>query len=288
VTDLKKAHIPDVSTQEGLLDIIMLGNILELSKVFSGKSKATLENEEQDMARLRYRRFMMWFADHHLIVLDGELVNPWYVCYRSLLEFATSLCEYKSVWSDDNGAAILFRRQVTEHISHQWPLLLPRFLQLLDSPTRLFTWSGPALTIWQRDHLPPNFAAPESMDVADSPVFSVKRDPSPADAEDAASPTEPVEMEMDSDNAPDDAKDVEAMDVAEEGIIEEGVVEEGVAEEGVTEAGVVQDGEDMDVSGDHVGGDDNGPDDAGDANNVVDGATDQPQSQPSGQSYISC
>jgi hypothetical protein len=173
----KLAHIPDISTQEGLLDVIMLGNLLEFSKAFAGKSKANSESEEQDVARFRYRRFMAWFADHHLIATDSLLVNPFYIFYRSLIEFGSSLSAYKSVWSESNPrgqSAALFQRHILEHVENQWPRLVPRFQQLLDSPTRLFTWSGPTFTIWRRDRLPPNFAALESMDLPHSPVFSVQ------------------------------------------------------------------------------------------------------------------
>jgi hypothetical protein len=39
-SDLNKAHIPDIGTQEGLFDIIMVGNVLEFSRAFTGKSRA--------------------------------------------------------------------------------------------------------------------------------------------------------------------------------------------------------------------------------------------------------
>ena len=293
-SEFKKAHIPDISTQDGLLDIIMLGNMLEFSKVFAGKSRAASEAEEQDVARFRYRRFMAWFADHHLVVLESQMVNPWYLFYRSLIEFGSSLCEYKSVWPESNPgglSASLLERYVTEHISDQWPSLLPRFQQLRESPTRLFAWSGPAFTIYHRDRLPAHFAATESMDVPECPVFSLRSDtPSPPNADHTAG------MSVVGDRAATststhlkDTNSNEAMDAIEEG--------------------ADNPGENMDISGDELDGNPNHPGDAGendvagdagggeagnaggargagDVDNVEEGSLAGP-SQPPGKSHIS-
>jgi hypothetical protein len=250
-SDLKKAHIPDIHNPEGFLDVIMVGNLLEFSKAFAGKSTGNAEVEEQDVARFRYRRFMGWFADHHILVFDSHLVNPWYVFYRSLIEFGSSLCVYKSVWPELNTDGGFtegpLRRCISEHIRDQWAILLPRFSQLLKSPTRLFKWTGPSFKIWRRDELPPNFVAPETIDHPDFPVLSANGDTHPRDA---------------------DAQG-EAMEAEGEGV-GAGTQEEGDnTEEMDVEEGDDNEAMDVDDSGDQVDeleGDRDGPSDAGTAN----------------------
>ena len=162
----------------------MVGNLLEFSQVFSHAADLEQESpetlEEQNVARWRYRQFMGWFASTHTISFDGSFVNPWYVAHRSLIEFGSSLCAYKEVRSKEIPDATLtadrLQKMVTQHIKSDWPTLLPRFLQLLQSPTRFFRWTGPKFDICRRDKLPPDFFIPELEDLATSPVFSKRED----------------------------------------------------------------------------------------------------------------
>jgi hypothetical protein len=230
---LKLAHIPDVATVEGLFDIVMVGNILEFSKVFSPAALLDRESpealEERNVACWRYRQFMGWFASNHTISIDGSFVNPWYIAHRCLIEFGTSLCAYKEVRSDETATltASKLRKIVTQHIKSDWPTLLPRFLQLLESPTRFFRWTGPKFVIHRRDNLPPNLIVPELEDLPISPVFSKLKD---------------KELAMD-------------VDVSAEGDGELGTDEASLLpskrsdemEQGTAGNGSLEDGEDMDI-----------------------------------------
>jgi hypothetical protein len=176
--------MPDVQTVEGLLSVLMVGSLLEFSKVFSHAAYIGQESpeaaEERNAACLRYRQFMAWFASNHTTHFNGSFVNPWYIAHRLLIEFGSSLCAYKEVASneelDDSLTVAKLKRMVTHHIKSDWPMLLPRFSQLLDSPTRSFQWTGPDFVIYRRDKLLQEFVVPELNDLPVSPVFSELED----------------------------------------------------------------------------------------------------------------
>jgi hypothetical protein len=159
---------------------------LEFSAVFSNAAHLGQESpetaEERSVACWRYRQFKAWFASNYTISFDGSFVNPWYIAHRSLIEFGASLCAYKEVRSDEVASltASKLRKMVTQHIKSDWPTLLPRFMQLLESPTRFFRWTGPEFVICRRDSLPPEFIIPEMEDLPISPVFSKLKDKEPA------------------------------------------------------------------------------------------------------------
>jgi hypothetical protein len=169
-----------VQTVEGLLSVLMVGSLLEFSKVFSHAAYTGQESpeaaEERNAACLRHRQFMAWFASDHTTHFNGSFVNPWYIAHRLLIEFGSSLCAYKEVASneelDDSLTVAKLQRMVTHHIKSDWPMLLPRFSQLLDSPTRSFQWTGPNFVIYRRDKLLREFVVPELDDLPISPVFS--------------------------------------------------------------------------------------------------------------------
>jgi hypothetical protein len=185
VSPLKDAHTPDITTQEGLCDVLMLGHIIELAEVFAlnsvthndHKKNPTIVEEEQ-IARWRYRRFIGWIARTHVAVVNNSIVNIWYIFHRSMIEFASSLCAYKQACPDKTTeypfTLEMLQKKISDHLKSDWPQLVPRFLQLLDSPTGLFTWTGPAFKIWRRDKLPPHFLVLELDDLKESPVFSLK------------------------------------------------------------------------------------------------------------------
>lgn len=169
-------------TQEGLCDVLMLGNVIELADVFALNSSTHHEKsdptifEEEATARWRYRQFLAWIAAKHVVVMNGTIVSPWYLFQRSLIEFASSLCAYKEACpnkiSEYSFTPETLRKTTIDCIKADWPMLLPRFLQRLESPTGFFTWTGPRFEIWPRDKLPPHFLILEAKELPESPVFS--------------------------------------------------------------------------------------------------------------------
>jgi hypothetical protein len=161
---------------------MMLGNIIELVEAFALSSSVRYEDErpdiveEEDVARWRYRQFFAWVAANHVAVMKGSIVSPWYLFQRSILEFASSLCAYKTACPKKQHeypyTPEMLREKTTDYFKSQWPMLVPRFRQLLQSPTGLFTWTGPRFKIWRRDKLPPHFLVLEEKELPESPVFS--------------------------------------------------------------------------------------------------------------------
>jgi hypothetical protein len=181
---LKLAHLPDVATPTGFLDVVMVGTVLELSRALSriyyGRAVDFLLIEEENVARWRYRQLITWFVQTYWITVGGTIVSPWYVVQRFLIEFASSLCAYKTIWDRSDTHQGLSADQLLEtikrHLESDWPTLLPRFRQLLVSPTNQFRWTGPQLEIFRRDQLRPGTLLPEVMDIQTYPVHTALSD----------------------------------------------------------------------------------------------------------------
>jgi hypothetical protein len=99
------------------------------------------------------------------------MVSPWYVVYRFLIEFASSLCAYKRKWdrsdTHQGPSAAQLLKTVESHLKSDFPMLLPRFRQLLDAPTNQFRWTGPELHIFPRDES----LVLEVKDIPNCPVY---------------------------------------------------------------------------------------------------------------------
>jgi hypothetical protein len=181
VSLLKMAHIPDVTKARELLDLVMLGNIIELSRAFALRFEDDLNEpatiEEENTTRWKYRKFIAWFASNYIAVIGNQVVSPWYIFYRSLIDFASTVCAYKELHPDKTKFSLEeLRKSVTDHIRADWPMLQERFSQLLASPGYSFRWTGPKFEIWPRDSLPKHFTILELSELDDYPIYGVKDD----------------------------------------------------------------------------------------------------------------
>lgn len=104
----KTAHVPDVSTCEGLLDVIAIGNLLEISPIVDmraycrcagPRSKCEcrippLDLLYQEDGRTFYENFIDFFVDHFEILHDDELVDPISWLFDVSTPHKTSLSSY--------------------------------------------------------------------------------------------------------------------------------------------------------------------------------------------------
>ena len=153
------AHIHNIMTQEGLVDLIMVGNMLEFALAFGHKFLGAKPDvvEEMNVAMRRYRIFQSWFTQQHILEVGGQGLNASYVFNRSLIQFGGALCSYMKRWETKVALGISARQVKTivlNHFRKEWQDLLGAFERLLNedpSKCQWFSWNGPNFHILPRD-----------------------------------------------------------------------------------------------------------------------------------------
>lgn len=162
----RPAHVMDVSTIDGLLDLITVGCFVELSQAFDERSyiKQAIpddEMEEIEAATTRYRRFIAWFSHRFYLVIDNEWVNPQYIFKRRLIDLAATMVLYVKQQMEDTHLADVPEHSLTEkrilafiqvHLSTAYPDVLPAFMAACTSPSRRFYYSGPTIELRIKDN----------------------------------------------------------------------------------------------------------------------------------------
>jgi hypothetical protein len=187
------AHVPDVSTPNGLLDVILVGNIIEFADALSrpyyaGKvPKDVLE--EENVARWRYRQLIRWIANNFVLVFENSYVNPWYLVHMSIAQFAATLCAYMETWKMKGNEAKgctpkKFRLAVFNHLRRQWLGLIPKFDELSnDQASPTFAWNGPEFQVLRRNKLPQGVVFTELADLESYKVSVAEFDNEVVDTE---------------------------------------------------------------------------------------------------------
>jgi hypothetical protein len=153
-------HVIDVTTIEGLHDIIAIGNVIEFTvaldfRTYEGTELDDQEYLERETAMTLYRRFISWFSDTYGLRFGDTWVNPSYLFKHQLISFAASLQGYFSrqhanVQRQDKLKGIsptAVRRVLRHHLDMVWGPLVPRFEQLLEDPPLFLYWRGPDFRI---------------------------------------------------------------------------------------------------------------------------------------------
>lgn len=153
-------HIPDISTVEGLTDLMALGNILELAQVLNRRTyqKGIInwqEQEEMAMARWRYRLLQNFFAKFFVVFANKMPIHTMSVFRRSLLEFAAAIIQYKRDTAQTaprtpGCTPATMEAKVFAYFTSNFPELLPALRKLLQKSVYSFCWSGPTLTVERR------------------------------------------------------------------------------------------------------------------------------------------
>jgi hypothetical protein len=176
-------HVPDLSTLNGLMDFISVGNILELSIVLDPRfylcrDPSPLEREEMASARQWYRTIQMDFATKHVISVDGKSISPFMIFQRSLVEFTAAIQVYKEDRENDpkfakqrtfeGCTAASVGTKMYQFFKSNYPELVPRLQQLIQARFPFLYWTGPSLTIRPRT---PADEEPSLRDFDDHPLY---------------------------------------------------------------------------------------------------------------------
>jgi hypothetical protein len=155
----------DVSTIDGLFDLITVGCYIELSQAFDERTYINQvipddEMEEIEAATTRYRRFITWFSHRFYLVIDNEWVNPQYLFKRRLIDLAATVVLYVKQESANTHLADVPGHTLTDkrilaliqvHLASGYPDLIPTFMAACTSPSRRMYYTGPAIKLKRKD-----------------------------------------------------------------------------------------------------------------------------------------
>lgn len=159
---LSGAHIPQLSSQAGFLDIVYLGVFVWLSPAFDrrfySKPSPTLV-EELACAIRSWQSLIHVFSVRFVILLGGTPVAVSYVVDRILAEFAAAAVVFArgvnrplGEGNDIGGVPITFPRflKKIQGLLQDWsPQINPFFTSRAESQNN-FLWTGPKLEIFPR------------------------------------------------------------------------------------------------------------------------------------------
>jgi hypothetical protein len=158
----RPVHVPDISTADGLLDLISVGCLVELSQALDEctYTQGTILDDEQDeidAATTRYRLFITWYAARFVIIMNNEWINAHYIFKRRLVDFGATMVRYVREQSTDTHACPdLPRHQLTAakmakliqlHLSSGWSDLLYPFLIAKTDASPYLYYTGPKIEL---------------------------------------------------------------------------------------------------------------------------------------------
>jgi hypothetical protein len=154
-------HVPDISTPEGLHDLMALGNLMELGRVvdrrtYTSKGIDRKEGAEIIAARRWYRIIQIIVARKFQFYVGGKLMNVASVFKRSLLEFAAGIITYKrqlDATQDGFFSLPAVMKEMKNFVRHNYPELMACYDQLVTIRHKHLAWSAEAITIKPRANL---------------------------------------------------------------------------------------------------------------------------------------
>jgi hypothetical protein len=137
VGEQRPAHVVDVTVLDGVLDIMALGNVIELARAldqlqYSGMETTDEELDEMDAATTRYRLFVRWYSRRFAFIINDEWVSPSYIFRKGLIDYAATVLHYvreqeeDALTIDDEHvlSAAVMKKHLLKHISTHWRRLV--------------------------------------------------------------------------------------------------------------------------------------------------------------------
>lgn len=157
--------MPDILTQEGLLDVIAVGCVLEFASalnrdIYSGNydeddDETIAINVEAAHARTRFRVIMKTFAARFTTVIGEQMVHPSYIWNRILVQFGAAMVTYMQkkatvVVQSPGVSHQTISAAVKLHLQTDHPHLVAPFQRELKAKATALTWSGEAIQVVPR------------------------------------------------------------------------------------------------------------------------------------------
>ena len=144
----------------GLLDIVMLGTVVEFSWLMDARSYEDkvpfVERYQRAFAMEAYYKFMDVFTSRQLISIEGKTASPKDAIFSPAFHhLAVSLYKYKlrNDGADTSVSGLEFRCAVLHHVSKFRPILIDDILEDFGVPALKlgfcdsFKYNGPAFTV---------------------------------------------------------------------------------------------------------------------------------------------
>jgi len=154
-------HVPDITTTTGLMDVMAIGNLLELAHVIDRRAYKKeihwTEQPEMGIARWSYRKLQVFFAKRYVTMVGEKSVSPLSVFRRSLVEFAAAVMVYKRSVNGMNIPKVegctryQMEKKMLALFESNYPELVPTLHGLVEQEWQFLYWTGPAITIRPRD-----------------------------------------------------------------------------------------------------------------------------------------
>jgi hypothetical protein len=150
-------HFPNLQTMDGLLDLMALGNLIELGYILDlrtyRKDPAAKEDHGEMIASRRwYRRIQKIVASIHVVYIKGRKTNVLSLFRRSLVEFAAALLTYKQNEHSKCPKVKGFSPEklqatIEQYFKANYPELLQVFGRLTAKKHNYLYWTGPEFSI---------------------------------------------------------------------------------------------------------------------------------------------
>jgi hypothetical protein len=126
-----------VKTSDGCIDILTLGAFLEFATAVSRphyyRTISNHEQEEENVARWKYRQLLRWYQFEYVAKADGAYVDINFLANFILVQFAVALVKYAKKFEKDLSGGHLnaksLRAAVLNHLLQDWPELTEAFRQ---------------------------------------------------------------------------------------------------------------------------------------------------------------
>jgi hypothetical protein len=154
-------HVPNIRTEDGLKDIMAIGNILQLAPVMDRRCYLSTgghwtERVEMAFSRSWYRQLQTIIAKHFVLSVEGKPISPYAIFQRSLVEFAAAVVVYKEDMSTVRKITGFPPSKVKDKMvavfQTNYPELLPKLHSLIKNRVQYLYWTGPKISITERIH----------------------------------------------------------------------------------------------------------------------------------------
>lgn len=154
-------HVPDMTTTTGLMDIMAIGNLLELAHVIDRRAYKKgihwTEQPELGIARWSYHKLQVYFAKRYVTIVGGKSVSPLSLFRRSFVEFAAAVTVYKRRAYTINCPKVegctkyAMEKKMIALFQSNYLELLPALRKLVDEEWQFMYWTGPSITVRARE-----------------------------------------------------------------------------------------------------------------------------------------
>jgi len=192
------AHIPDISSGVGFLDMAYLGLFAILSPAFDFRSYNGLKLpssivRERAHALNHFNSLLLLFSDRYTVLLEGVPVAHSYVVNRLLAEFAAATVVFakavdkaQGMGADPIGNLLTPAALITSiegAIQESCPRILPYYVRCIDRGHKDFVWTGPRIQILPRredlNAIIGIITSGEKLDCPAWPIYPSERIPPP-------------------------------------------------------------------------------------------------------------